>query len=156
MISDNLIFGFHGRFRFLSNFFPVKHGVYFEGHRYPTSEHAYQAGKTVLPLERALIMDAKSPGEAKRLGSEVRLRPKWEDLKLIHMEGCLRGKFKAGTLLAEMLINTGDAKIVEANTWGDTFWGRCRGTGKNHLGCLLMDIREDLQNEYGTGTLPNE
>ena len=36
---------FRGEFFFLSSFFPCRQGVEFEGDLYPTSEHAYQAGK---------------------------------------------------------------------------------------------------------------
>lgn len=32
--------------------------------------------------------------------------------------------------------------IVEHNTWNDTFWGVCNGTGENHLGEILMDLRD--------------
>ena len=35
-----------------------------------------------------------------------------------------------------------EGEIVEENTWGDTFWGVCKGVGENHLGKLLMEIRD--------------
>jgi predicted NAD-dependent protein-ADP-ribosyltransferase YbiA (DUF1768 family) len=34
--------------------------------------------------------------------------------------------------------------LIEENTWGDTFWGICKGQGENHLGRLLMQIRDEL------------
>jgi predicted NAD-dependent protein-ADP-ribosyltransferase YbiA (DUF1768 family) len=44
------------------------------------------------------------------------------------------------------LIDTGDAHLVEGNWWGDTFWGECPlGTGENHLGKLLMVVRESIK-----------
>lgn len=153
MIDDNLIYGFQGRWRFLSNFYPVSHGIAFAGILYPTTEHAYQAGKTFDKAERALIALALSPGEAKSLGEDVTMRHDWKETRLLHMEGVNRNKFRAGTQLAQMLIATGDAKLVEANTWGDTFWGRCRGKGQNNLGLILMEIRDDLQQQYGTGKI---
>lgn len=56
----------------------------------------------------------------------------------------LRAKFKQHPELAAMLIATGDAELVEGNTWGDTFWGRdlATGHGENHLGRLLMELRD--------------
>ena len=36
---------FHGEYRFLSNFYPVK--VEYDGVQYPTVEHAYQAAKVM-------------------------------------------------------------------------------------------------------------
>jgi len=35
--------------------------------------------------------------------------------------------------------------LIEGNTWGDTYWGVCRGRGSNNLGKLLMKIREVLR-----------
>lgn len=42
------------------------------------------------------------------------------------------------------LVGTGDAMLVEGNTWGDKFWGVCRGEGENQLGKLLMERRAFL------------
>lgn len=49
--------------------------------------------------------------------------------------------------LKEMLLATGDEELVEGNYWHDTIWGVCDGVGENHLGKMLMEIREDLRNE---------
>lgn len=43
------------------------------------------------------------------------------------------------------LLETGDAMLIEGNTWGDTFWGVCNGQGLNVLGNLLMEIRQELR-----------
>ena len=56
-------------------------------------------------------------------------------------------KFSCNFYLLHKLLTTGDAKIVEGNTWGDTFWGVCGGVGENHLGKVLMRIRAELQNK---------
>jgi predicted NAD-dependent protein-ADP-ribosyltransferase YbiA (DUF1768 family) len=39
------IVSFDGKYEFLSNFAPVT--IHFDGHEYPSVEHAYQAAKTV-------------------------------------------------------------------------------------------------------------
>jgi len=61
------------------------------------------------------------------------------------MHGLLQQKFKHGSPLADLLLKTGTQDLVEGNTWGDTFWGVCRGKGKNHLGRLLMLVRQELR-----------
>lgn len=41
-------------------------------------------------------------------------------------------------------LATGDAILIEGNTWGDRFWGVCEGFGQNHLGHVLMRVRVQL------------
>lgn len=130
---------FEGEFRFLSNFAPSV--VHFDGMEFPSVEHAYQAAKTFDKDLRIKIRNAKTPNEAKKLGKKVKLRQDWDDVKIDVMLGLLEQKF-AIPELHQLLLNTGDAELVEGNWWGDTFWGVCRGHGKNHLGKLLMTIRK--------------
>jgi ribA/ribD-fused uncharacterized protein len=131
-------------FRFLSNFWPVQ--VDFEGILYPSVEHAYQAAKTLNPTERDQIRSAATAGAAKRLGRAVDIRPDWDDaLRLKVMRPLLVQKFLTEPLQKWLLL-TGDVQIYEGNTWGDTFWGKIpNGTGMNHLGRMIMEIREDLR-----------
>ncbi len=60
----------------------------------------------------------------------------------------LRIKFTIPTL-RERLLATGDQTLIEGNTWGDTYWGVCRGVGLNNLGTLLMQVREECRAEEG-------
>ena len=46
--------------------------------------------------------------------------------------------------LTQALLLTEDAEIIEDNTWEDRFWGVCNGIGDNHLGKLIMQIREEM------------
>lgn len=75
----------------------------------------------------------------------MKMREDWEAIKIDVMRYCLQEKFSAGSDLAAKLIATGDCELVEGNTWGDVFWGVCRGTGENRLGRLLMERREELK-----------
>lgn len=134
---------FTGEYRFLSNFYSVQ--VEYEHEWYPSVEHAYQAAKTERLPERRQIQAAPTPNAAKRLGQRVHCRTDWPDRRLGVMNALLRQKFAPGTPLALALIQTGDALLVEGNWWGDRFWGVCDGVGENHLGFLLMEIREALQ-----------
>jgi predicted NAD-dependent protein-ADP-ribosyltransferase YbiA (DUF1768 family) len=53
--------------------------------------------------------------------------------------------------LANMLIATGDAALVEGNWWCDNTWGNCSCPkcenipGQNRLGTLLMQVRQELR-----------
>lgn len=134
---------FKGDYRWLSNFWPAK--VIFEGHEYPSVEHAYVAAKTTNEMEREVIRSTKSPGEVKRLGRQLDLREDWNDIRLQVMEDLVRQKFQNHDDLREKLLATGEEEIIEINTWNDTFWGQCKGKGQNNLGKLLMKIRETLR-----------
>jgi ribA/ribD-fused uncharacterized protein len=135
---------FQGEYRWLSNFWfsPIE----YSGDRFDTVEHGYQAAKAAEPLDYFRIAHAKTPGEAKRLGKYCILRSDWEQVKDKIMEDLVREKFKIPEL-REKLLATGDAELIEGNTWNDTYWGRCNGIGKNKLGQILMKIRDEIKNE---------
>ena len=63
------------------------------------------------------------------------------------MYDILYEKFTQNEDLKEKLLRTVGEEIVECNTWGDRYWGVFKGEGQNHLGKLLMELREELQNE---------
>ena len=136
MIND-----FRGDYRWLSNFHPCL--IVYDGITYPSSENAYQAAKFRDKNFRAKFVGIL-PAEAKKLGRSPGIVPYWDNIKLTVMEYILRQKFTPGTELAQKLINTGNEELVEGNWWNDTYWGVCRGVGQNHLGKLLMKIREEL------------
>jgi len=134
---------FQGEYRFLSNFWPCR--VYYEGKKYPSVEHAYQAAKTLDLKKRAMIRKQITPGKAKRFGKTLVLRSDWDEKKLEIMEFMVADKFKNSRKLRKELLKTGRKELVEGNWWGDTFWGKCRGKGENHLGKILMKVREELK-----------
>ncbi len=129
--------------RFLSNLYPSKIAV--GSLIYPTVEHAYQAAKTLDKLKQAEICGARTPFDAKRLGNACALRPDWSDLRLKVMEIALAKKFAQGSILAEQLLATDDAELIDGNNWHDKFWGVVDGIGENHLGRLLMERRTALR-----------
>ena len=134
------ITSFTGHHRWLSNFWPAP--VVLDNVLYPTVENAYQAAKTD-PANRTPFV-ACTPGQAKRLGRAVKLRHDWATAKLHIMRELIAQKFARHSGLAEKLAAT-SGELVEGNTWGDTFWGVCRGHGQNQLGKLLMEHRATLQ-----------
>jgi ribA/ribD-fused uncharacterized protein len=136
------ILSFTDAFAFLSNFHFAT--VRLDGVAYSTVEHAFQAAKTDDPEERRAIRECSSPAQAKRMGKRVKLRSDWESVKIGIMESLVRQKFTAHPELRAALLATGERRLVEGNTWGDVFWGAVRGRGKNHLGRILMRVREEL------------
>jgi ribA/ribD-fused uncharacterized protein len=140
----NVINSFRGEYRFLSNFWRAEVEMY--GRTYPTVEHAFQAAKTLDVGEREAIRTTANPGDAKRMGRRVTLRKDWDSFRLQAMYMLVKRKFSEHVALKHSLLATGDAELIEGNTWNDRFWGVCRGEGKNHLGKILMQVREELKN----------
>ncbi len=142
---------FNNENEFLSNFYP--HPVYYEGITYRTVEHAYQAAKSFSVSVRKWIASAPRPGTAKMLGKKIKvIRPDWKKVKDNIMLKLLRKKFN-NPHLRDLLLATGDEKLIEGNYWHDNYWGNCtcskckRIIGKNMLGKLLMKIRKELRDE---------
>lgn len=134
----NAIKEFKGGNAFLSNFYVSS--VIYEGIRFENSEAAFQAAKCP---ERMREFCGLSPQAAKRLGRRVEMRPDWETVKYDVMYQVCMAKFTQNPDLLEKLLATGDAELVEGNTWGDKVWGVCDGIGENNLGKTLMRIRSE-------------
>lgn len=136
------ITSFSGAYRFLSNFYPAE--ILVEFIMYPTVEHAYQAMKTLDVKERKKVALLEKPGDVKRYGRTLRLREDWDVVKLTVMKNLCTQKFDFYSL-RKKLLDTYPLELIEGNTWGDTFWGQCPlGNGENHLGKILMKVREEL------------
>jgi ribA/ribD-fused uncharacterized protein len=61
------------------------------------------------------------------------------------MRTAVRAKFTQHKSLQETLLSTGDAILVE-HTVNDSYWGDGGdGTGKNMLGKILVEIRDELK-----------
>ena len=142
--KNNVINLFMGDNLFLSNFYYCD--ITYKGITYKTSEAAFQAQKC--PGREKDFIDI-TPLKAKRLGKVVELRKDWESIKDNEMYNILQIKFAPGSKLAQQLIDTGDAILMEGTYWHDTYWGidLDTGMGKNKLGKILMQIREQLVNK---------
>lgn len=133
-----------------SNFadYPVRIGK----RTWPTTEHYFQAMKFSSKHEQEKIRKANSPMIAARLGRDRRkkLRRDWETVKLRVMREAVLAKFTQHLDLQELLLSTGDAKIIE-HTANDSFWGDGGdGNGRNMLGQILMEVRNKLRNDLET------
>src|SRR5690348_7393095 len=128
-----------------SNFAPFP--IRLDGERWPTSEHYFQAQKFEDEAYRQAIRQAKSPAEAARLGRDRKrkLRRDWESVKVGVMRRAVLAKFTQHEDLRALLLSTGEAEIVEY-TENDSYWGDGGdGGGKNVLGRILMEVREQLR-----------
>jgi ribA/ribD-fused uncharacterized protein len=117
--------------------------VVLDGLVYSTTEHAYQAAKTTNMAERRAVRKCATPGDAKRMGRKITLRPDWDEIKLRVMRDLQVQKYSKEPYKS-LLKGVRGAFIEEGNTWGDTFWGVCRGKGRNELGKILMEVADDL------------
>jgi ribA/ribD-fused uncharacterized protein len=128
---------FTGKNRFLSNFWVFDN---------TSVEHQFQAAKAVSVLDKQMIMNAATPGNAKRLGKIVPVRSDWEEIKLVVMRMLVLKKFE-NKHLRKLLLQTGEEELAEGNNWGDVYWGVDiqTGIGENHLGKILMEVREEYK-----------
>lgn len=116
---------------------------------WPTSEHYFQAMKFKLKSDQEEIRKANSPMLAARMGRDRKrtLRKDWESAKVNIMREALIAKFTQHEDLRELLLGTGDSKIIE-HTTNDDYWGDGGdGRGKNMLGRLLMEVRTKLRTQ---------
>lgn len=69
-----------------------------------------------------------------------------ESEKILTMESILRAKFDQNRALMQQLLATGGRTLINGNNRRDTFWGvdLYSWRGDNHLGRLLMTIRDDV------------
>ena len=124
------------------------HDVRIKGKKWRTSEHYFQAQKFAGTKREEEIRLAASPKEAAEMGNsrEFPLREDWEDVKEEIMLEALRAKFSQHEELKNLLLSTRDNTLVE-HTKNDRYWADGGdGSGKNRLGILLMQVREELRN----------
>jgi ribA/ribD-fused uncharacterized protein len=132
--------------------------ILFEGEVFPTSEHAYQAGKPRKPEVRAWLMAAPTPALLAMAAHGLYtwdVAPNWSRIKLDRMRAVLREKFLQHADMRQILLSTGEARLVEAANVGsevNLFWGQVSGKGQNLLGRLLGELRAELRREAITDT----
>lgn len=132
---------FRDNYWFLSNFYICNIQLELEGKKchFTSAEAAFQAQKNLSVCDKFALI---KPLEAKKLGAKIKVTtPDWDSYRLYAMANALHAKFdqNKGLLIALKCIKD---EIVEDNFWGDTYWGRCKGEGKNMLGKMLMFIRD--------------
>lgn len=135
----------------LSNFYPF--GFIDDDDLYwATVEHYFQAMKFSGEQDheyREKIRHASTPGSAKKLGQtrQLPLRKDWEKVKEDVMLYALRKKF-SHSKMSKKLLATENRHLYENSPY-DYYWGIGQEhTGKNRLGELLMQVREELKQSF--------
>ena len=128
-----------------------KRDIEFEGAVYPTAEHAYQAGKPRKDSVREWLMSAPSPALLAMAAHGLYswdICSDWSKIKFDRMKQILLAKFSQHEDLRNLLLSTGEARLVESATVDNVVnrtWGEVKGKGKNMLGVLLMEVRAELK-----------
>ncbi len=120
-----------------------------DGVSWPTTEHYFQAQKFIGTPFVQKIQDSSLPRDAFTLSRDPSIsywrRNDWEDVKMDVMRKAVFAKFTQHQYLRTMLVETESRTLVERSPH-DSFWGDGgNGTGQNHLGKLLMELRAKLQ-----------
>lgn len=168
--ADNRILYFgrdRAAFRFLSHFWPSP--IELDNKSWPTVEHYYQAQKCHDLAYREAVRVAPAPAVAKRLAAQpsaprkissdswfkhhgMQPRPDWHEVKLDIMRRADWAKFIQHPQLAQLLLGTGDAELVEDSAT-EPFWGiGPDGEGANWAGKVLMEVRDKLRANQDAGS----
>lgn len=139
--EEKAITSFTGDYAFLSNAYPCN--VTFNGMTYKCAEAAFQAQKNPDFIPAFVALNAE---QAKTVGKSIPIQDAdWDIHRTSIMYRIIMEKFLKNPVLAEKLLSTGKAMIVQKNDNGETFWGVCDGKGKNHMGEILMKVRSELR-----------
>lgn len=143
----------------LSNF--EKCYIKYKGHLFATTEQAFMWEKAVFFNDRESankIIKEENPAKAKKLGREVKNFDDslWSKVCYDFMYKVNYEKYSQNTRLKNILLNTSDKMIIEANP-KDTRWGiglsaeddrvldESQWQGENLLGKVLMQVRDELK-----------
>lgn len=128
------------------------HHAGYDGHTYPSVEHAYAAAKSDNDTDRTEISAIATPDLAYEHGRRVQLRPAWDTrVRYQAMYTALAAKFSDPELTGKLQA-TGDALLIDGVTHHDQHWSDCHceqhfeHPGANHLGRALMALRAAKRN----------
>ena len=132
---------FKGEYDFLNN----RYGCPFmwQGIKFNNVESAFHASKCTDEEERKVISKLSANKAAVR-GERITPYSGWEDQKLGIMTSILEEKFGQNPILMKRLIDTENCILINGNNKHENYWGidLYSWNGENHLGKILMTIRE--------------
>jgi len=155
-----MITNFKGKFDFLDPAYYCLAG--YDGVIYNSAEAAFLASQYDAPCFRSMFRNTALPiWRARELARRLQKRRDWTpELSLDLMRQITLDKFSRTPRLHAALLDTGDEQIVAENNWHEQFWGccicntrpgkygrrfSCSAPGRNHLGEILMSVRDQLQ-----------
>jgi predicted NAD-dependent protein-ADP-ribosyltransferase YbiA (DUF1768 family) len=133
----------------------------YDGVIYNSAEAAFLASQYDSPYFRSMFRDSALPiWRARELAKRLQKRRDWTpELSLELMRQITLDKFSRSLNLRSLLLATRHERIVAENNWHEQFWGRCICNtrpgkygqkdaclmpGSNHLGKILMSVRDQL------------
>jgi hypothetical protein len=131
-------------FSWLSNFYIS--GFVCENKEWNSVEHFFQASKFSDEFYAERIRTAPTAEVAKKLGKtrDYPIHKNWDELRLFVMRVAISCKFSQSTELRFKLCATVGYELIERSRF-DFFWGAGHsGSGKNHLGKIIMAYRDFL------------
>jgi N-glycosidase YbiA len=118
----------------------------YEGDEYKTIQHAYQAQKTYMAVDRYKVQYCSVPVYARINGHQIKCRADWKIINVNVMKKIMYEKFSQHENLKEQLISTGERDIISISHFYGGFWGVSpQGEGENNYGKCLMYIRRLLR-----------
>ena len=122
-----------------------------DDHTWPTTEHYFQAQKFVGTPYYDYIRKVSYPRDAFQVSRDPSahawIRGDWHHVKNDVMLKALQAKFTQHADLKRLLLGTEDRELIE-HTHNDSYWGDGGdGSGANHLGRLLMQVRNEIKHK---------
>lgn len=110
----------------------------------PTPTQAFLYGRQKITKNGFPSKIALNPVIQASIDAGISPRKDWEKVKVEVMKSFLIQKFENPDL-KKILLDTGDAELIE-HTTRDSYWADGGdGSGKNMLGKLLMEVRTELK-----------
>ena len=138
--ETNNITSFTGEYSFLSNSFPCL--VEIDGLKFNSAEAAFWSQK-VKDVNARRKYTRLNPNKAREKAMNAVPIDDWDELKEDIMKKILKIKF-SNPDLKKKLKDTNKQKLLNNTTYRDEYWGIYLGKGKNKLGVLLMELRDNL------------
>ncbi|MEN9337753.1 MAG: hypothetical protein RIQ41_67 [Candidatus Parcubacteria bacterium] len=121
--------------------------IEWKGRVWMTSEHVYHSERFDDTKMKDEIHSMRSAHDAFTYAQVNKLlqRKDWNDIKTVVMKKILHAKVVQHAYVKKKLLESGSREIIE-NSWQDDFWGwGANKDGKNMLGKLWMEVRDEVR-----------
>lgn len=139
--SSNKIDNFSGKYGFLSMEFPCE--FFMDAIKFKTATAAYYAQKTT-DINAWNKFARLNPNKARQKASLLPNTDLWEENRYNYLYKANKAKFDNSPLLKDQLCETNGKLLLNKVPYKEEYLGIFNGSGKNMLGKVLMQLR----NEY--------
>lgn len=143
--NDKQIFFYENEFYAFSNF--SSFAIEWKGKLYPTSEHVYHSEKFNDEGIKEKIRQTRSAHDSMYLAWSMKhkYRSDWEEVRVRVMRDILIAKIEQHPYVKKKLLQSAKKELIE-DSWRDDFWGwGPNKDGRNQLGKLWMELREEYK-----------